>query len=157
MGETITDILRYCEYQDRCHNEVKQKLWELGEYGDRVEEIMASLIENGVLNETRFAQSFARGKFRMLKWGKDKITYELKQRGISAYNIAKGLQEIDTEEYLNAFKQLGEKKWNEIKTIKSEMEKKRRLNNYFLQKGYEKSLIQQFIVEKMNKDNRRMN
>jgi len=65
----LEKLRRYCAYQDRCHQEVRQKLLSLKMYGDDLEEIITELINEDFLNEERYAQSFARGKFRMKKWG----------------------------------------------------------------------------------------
>ena len=90
---------RYCAYQDRCHQEVRRKLYDLGLYGEDVDQVMAQLIEDRFLDEERFARSFARGKFRMKKWGRQRIERELKSRRVSAYCIRKGLSEIDDAAY----------------------------------------------------------
>ena len=81
-GPTGTEaaILHYCKYQERCHAEVRNKLYELGLTTPEVEHQLADLIETGVLNEERFARSFARGKFRMLHWGREKIKQQLKAK-----------------------------------------------------------------------------
>lgn len=101
---------KYCAYQDRCHSEVKRKLFDLGLYGEDVDQVMAQLIEDKFLDEERFARSYARGKFRMKKWGKQRIERELKSRRVSAYCIKKGLTEIDETEYQATLRGLLEKR-----------------------------------------------
>ncbi len=100
---------RYCAYQDRCHQEVRRKLYDLGLYRDDVDQVMATLIETQFLDEERFARSFARGKFRMKAWGRVRITQELKQRQVSAYCIRAGLSEIDEAAYAKTLDGLMEK------------------------------------------------
>jgi regulatory protein len=94
-------ILHYCKYQERCHSEVRNKLYELGLLAPGVESQLSEIIEAGVLNEERFAKAYARGKWRMLKWGRNKIAQNLKQKKVSDYCIKKGLAEIDGEEYID--------------------------------------------------------
>ena len=71
---TVDEILRkleqYCVYQDRCHKEVEQKMREFNLIPEAKEYILLSLLKHDFLNEERFAKSFARGKFRIKKWGK---------------------------------------------------------------------------------------
>jgi len=93
-------ILRYCAYQERSHEEVRQKLHSLGATTDETGELIVFLIRDGFLNEERFARSFARGKFRMRHWGRIRIKNTLEARGISKNCIQLGLTEIDPEEYL---------------------------------------------------------
>ena len=70
LDKALQKLQRYCAYQDRCHQEVRAKLLSLGVYGDEMEEIIVSLIEDKFLDEERFARSFARGKFRLKQWGR---------------------------------------------------------------------------------------
>ena len=70
----------YCAYQERCHKEVIAKLRTLGMIPSVIDKIISELIKANYLNETRFTQSFVRGKFRIKKWGKNRILQELKVR-----------------------------------------------------------------------------
>ena len=105
---TISDAKKklehYCAYQERCHKEVINKLKELGIIPSAIDLIVADLIQNNYLNETRFAQSYARGKFNIKKWGKARILRELKKRGISEYNINVGMKEILYSYYEEIFR-----------------------------------------------------
>ncbi len=130
----------YCAYQDRCHQEVRSKLIDLGIYGDDLEDIISNLIVDNFLNEERFAQSFARGKFRIKKWGRNKIIQELKQRKISAYSLKKAMKEIDDDEYVCTMNHLIEKKIPLVKG-KNEYEIKVKLARYMITKGYEAELV----------------
>ncbi len=102
----LEKLRKYCAYQDRCHFEVRNKLIALQVYGEDLERIIIELIKGNFLNEERFARSYARGKFRMKKWGKKRIIAELNQRQISDYCIKKGLEEIEDDEYDNVLRQI---------------------------------------------------
>ncbi|MFA5556917.1 MAG: regulatory protein RecX [Flavobacteriaceae bacterium] len=133
---------RFCVYQERCHKEVTQKLYELGASTKDTDQIMAHLIQHNFLNEERFARSFARGKHRIKKYGKIRIINELKFRNISKYNIEKALSEISDEEYQTSFLELSEKTWNSI-TEKNKLRKKKKFCDFLLRKGYESELVYQ--------------
>ena len=130
----------YCAYQERCHDEVIQKLRNMALNSDEIDEVIVYLIENNFLNEERFACSFARGKFRIKKWGKIRIINELKFRTISQYTINKALKEIDEEEYLSTFDSLSELTWNTI-TEKNKLKKRKKFCDYLLRKGWESNMI----------------
>jgi regulatory protein len=68
--------------------------------------MIATLIEENYLNEERFAIAFAGGKWRIKRWGRVKIKYELRQKGVSEYNIKKAMQQIDEVEYLRILHKL---------------------------------------------------
>lgn len=142
--QALVKIRHYCAYQERCHAEVKEKLFGYGLYGSQVEELISTLIEEDYLNEERFAIMFAGGKFRMKQWGKKRIEHELKQKKISSYCINKALKQINDEAYVNTARKLIEQKREVLKGINNpEMNKK--LRDYLVYKGYEFDLIQKLM------------
>ncbi|HEV7620567.1 MAG TPA: regulatory protein RecX [Flavisolibacter sp.] len=144
--QAVQKLRHYCGYQERSHYEVKQKLWELGVYRSEHDEIISGLIEDGYLNEERFAKAFAGGKFRMKDWGRKKIYSALKERQISDYNINKAMKEIDEEAYQKKLKELTEKKYASLKSEQYLVRKKKTMD-YLLQKGYEPDLILRLLNE----------
>ena len=140
VNEALKKLEYYCSYQDRCHKEVEDKLHKMNMIPEAKEKIIVHLIEHKFLNEERFAKSFARGKFRIKKWGKQRIVRELKFKGISKYNIDSGLKEISEEDYLQTFNELAEKKFNSI-TETNIYKKKKKLIDYLLYRGWETNLV----------------
>jgi regulatory protein len=113
-----TAIYRYCNYQERCHKQVRNKLYDLGATTTEVQQLITDVIEAGLLNEERYARSFARGKFRIKRWGRIKIRQHLKADQVSDYCIKKAMLEIDGDEYTTVLLRLAEKKWNELEREK---------------------------------------
>ena len=134
-------IIHYCNFQERCHFEVKNKLYELGCKTQEVNELIAYLIEQNLLNEERYARSIARGKFRMKQWGRNKIIQQLKLHHVSDYCIRKAMTEIDEEEYENTLLKTAEKKWQELRTERNSRIKQAKLFRFLLQRGFETSII----------------
>ena len=66
----------YCAYQERCHQEVTNKLNKLGVFGDDADEYVCYLIDENFISETRFSEAYVRGKFNNNSWGKNKIIRE---------------------------------------------------------------------------------
>ncbi|MEO6290503.1 MAG: regulatory protein RecX [Ginsengibacter sp.] len=145
--QAIPKIKQYCAYQERCHAEVRDKLYSFSLYKKDVEYIISLLISENFLNEERFAIIYAGGKFRINNWGRIKIKQALKLKQVSDYCIKKALKEIDEAQYQKTFQKLAEQK---LKTIKSERNifvKKRKLQDYLLQKGYESNMITKLIKD----------
>lgn len=144
---TVEDIKRklerYCVYQDRCHKEVEAKLKEYSLIPLAKEAILLHLLEHDFLNEERYSKSFARGKYRIKKWGRLRIVRELKFRNISAYNIKIALKEIDEEVYIENLTNLIDKK-NKLITSSNVYERKKKLFTYLRYKGYEVNLIKEY-------------
>lgn len=107
---------------------------------EAIDHIVVHLIDENYLNEERFAQSFARGKFNIKKWGKNRITNELKQRNISTYNIKSALKEIDTKAYSKTFDELAEKRLNQL-TEKNLQKRRKKLADYLFYRGWESHLV----------------
>ncbi len=145
--QAFQKLKHFCGYQERTHQEVKDKLYSLGLWKKDVETTLSRLIEEDYLNEERFAKAFAGGKFRMKQWGRVKITYEMKQRGISAYCMKIGLREIEEDDYEKTLRKLAEKKLATLSQEKNGFIKKRKLMDYLLQKGYERDLCLAMINE----------
>lgn len=144
--EALIKLQKYCAYQDRCHQEVRKKLLDLGLYGDELEQIIVDLIEERFLDEERFARSYARGKFRVKSWGRIRIRQELKQRNISSYCLKKALEEIEDNAYQDKIVHLIEKK-NKIEKEKNLYKRKGKLAQYVIQKGFESHLVWKMINE----------
>lgn len=149
-NSSISDVKKklehYCVYQERCHDDVLQKLRGMALNSDEIDEVIVHLIENNFLNEERFACCFARGKFRIKKWGKIRIVNELKSRTISQYNINTALKEIDDEEYTTTFHSLSEITWVNI-TEKNKLKKRKKFCDYLLRKGFESNLVYEKVKE----------
>lgn len=142
-------IYHYCNYQERCHSQVRDKLFSLGCPYKDVDGYIAELIEKDLLNEQRFTCSFVRTRFGQKHWGRKKIVFQLKQLNISDYCIRKGLAEIDDEEYLRTAAKLMEKKWNELRTEKNVYKRKQKVFQYLHQKGFETDVITEMLKEIM--------
>ncbi|MDP9230310.1 MAG: RecX family transcriptional regulator [Bacteroidota bacterium] len=140
-AQVLQKLRHFCSYQDRCHSEVKEKLYNLGVRNTDHEEIIATLVEEGFLNEERFAMLFASGKFRLKQWGKVKIKHALKQKQVSEYCIQKALGQINEKDYNKTLYKLAEQKLKTLAGEKNIFIKKRKLQDYLLQKGYEHDLI----------------
>lgn len=140
--EALKRLQRYCAYQDRCHQEARRKLLDLGIYGQDLEEILLSLIEDKFLDEERFARSYARGKFQIKGWGRIRITSELKQRQISAYCLRKAMEEIDPEAYLQKLEQQLLTRAEQYKNDPGNpLEIRQRLAHYAIRKGFEPEIV----------------
>ena len=136
--------MKYCAYQERTQQEVRDKLYSYGLYPDAVEEVLTDLISEDFVNEERYAQSFARGKFRQNRWGRIKIKRELQQKQLSRYCVEKGLLEIDPEAYEETFYKLMNDKWAALHQEEA-YARKHKTVRYALGKGYEAELAWKMI------------
>ncbi len=154
VEHALQKLRHFCGYQERSHEEVKQKLYGFGLYKEEVENAISILIEENYLNEERFAIAFAGGKFRMKQWGKVKIGYELKTKKVSAYCIKIALQSIDYEVYKAALLELAQKKWDLLSKEEEKLFVKRsRLTTFLLQRGFESPLVTEVFSTIVDREN----
>lgn len=138
--QALQKLKHYCAYQERCHSEVREKLYSLGVWKRDHDVIIASLIEEDYLNEERFAIAYAGGKWRVKKWGRSRIRYELKQKQVSEYCIRKAMKQIEDGEYLEVLEKLAEEKYRSLKSDQYLVRKKKTMD-YLLSRGFEPDLI----------------
>lgn len=108
---------------------------------EAVDQIIFHLLQHNFLNETRFAQAFARGKFRTKKWGKIRIVRELKFREISQYNTTLALKEISEQDYFQTLDELSGKRMLQLGTEKNIQKKRKKFVDYLLYRGWEANLV----------------
>ena len=137
-----------CAYQERCQQEMRDKLYDWGLHSIEVENIIAQLITDNFLNEERFAIAFAGGKFRIKKWGRVKIKLELKKRKISDYCIRKALQQIDDKDYLRTIRELIAKKGKEIKGGKENI-RNYKIARFVASRGFEQDVVWEVMKGEM--------
>ena len=145
-------ISLYCSYQERSHKEVLLKISKSNISKNETDKIIAKLIKENFLNETRYAIAYARGKFRIKNWGKIKIINKLKQQNISPWNINKAIDEIDKDEYSKSFNLIFNKlnlKYNYLKNIY----RKKKILSILYSKGWEYELIIDSLNTKFKKYN----
>ena len=129
-------LIQYCNYRERSTKEIEIKLLNLC-YTEK--EIISAIQKGkdlGIVDNNRFAKSFARGKNRKNRWGKNRIRFELKVKGLTNQEIEFGISNINEEDYKSSL----------IKCItiykkKSKKFQEFKLVNYLLNKGYEKTII----------------
>ncbi len=130
----------YCAYQERSKLEVLHKLQEWEVDNEHFDTIIHSLLANNYLDESRFAKSYALGKFRIKNWGKVKIKQGLSRKGLSEKLVNEGLAEINNEDYLHKLNQIVIKK-TEMTAIKNDLLKKHTIAKYVIGLGYEPELV----------------
>ena len=138
--DIIKKIHKYCAIQERCKSDIEKKLHEWGINEDKRESLIEELIDKEFVDEERFAILFSNSKFRIRKWGRIKISYELKKKFLRSSDIEKGLESINKREYIDALIDLLKKKFSSIKEADI-FRKKQKVSNYLIQKGYESELI----------------
>lgn len=151
IERALQKIKHYCSYQERCHQEVKEKLYSFGLYKKEVELLLSQLVEENFLNEERYALAFAGGKFRIKQWGRIKIRHELTKNNVSDYCIKTALSSIDETEYKKTLQKLFDLKNKSLVAETNLFIKKQKIITSLIQKGFEPTLVNAVLSEHQSK------
>lgn len=139
--EILFKLERFSAYQERCIQDIKEKLKELEVSQEAFQPYVDYLLEENFINEQRFTESYVRGHFKRKKWGRNKIREGLRIKKIDSILIEKVLDsEINEDDYHQTIQELAEK-YPKAKTIKNPFEKNAKIFNYLQQKGFESEVI----------------
>ena len=139
-GMVLQKIQYFCSYQERCIRDTEKKLKDWAVQKKLIPSIISQLKEEGYINEERFAKVYAGSKFRINKWGRQKIEFELKLKRIPEVLIQKGIEEIDEEDYQQVLRDLIQRKQKEIIPEKN-LNIREKIITFVQGKGYEMELI----------------
>ena len=137
----------YCAYQDRCHQEVEQKMRDFLLVPEAKEEILLYLMKENYLNEERFTRSYIRGKFYIKSWGRNKIRNHLKFKGVTEKLINRCFDEIEEADYQQTLIKIFAKYAEKLKGLQ-DYQRKSKTITYLLGRGFEYEEIRQMLSEK---------
>jgi regulatory protein len=148
--EALTKMAGICSVSEKCEKEVRAKLtqWELT--AEEIEKVIDRLEKEKFIDERRYASFFAKDKHRFAKWGKAKIEYALKLKGISSSVIKDALAEIDSHDYTGQVRTLLESKYSSIK-YKDMRDAKAKLYRFGISRGFESEIVYRIIDEILKK------
>jgi regulatory protein len=145
--QALVKAEKYCAYQERSQQEVRDKLYSWGLHKRDVENSIAELITSGFLKEERFALAFAGGKFRMKGWGRIKIKQALKQKRVSDSLIRQALKAIDEREYKKTCRKTIEEKTKLVKE-KNPLKRNYKVAQYAISRGFEPDMVWEILNDK---------
>ena len=145
MNDTLLNkAATYASRCEHCESEVREKLLTWGGTSEETDEIIAYLIEERYIDNQRYANSYAKDKFRFNHWGRYKISMMLRSKDIESEFIEEALGQIDDEEYLEKLQQILKDKLRSLK-YSSEYEKKGKLFKFAQSRGFESGAISKVI------------
>lgn len=140
LQEALRRSADFCAQQERCRQEVQQKLrqWEVEE--SLIPEVLDWLIREKFIDESRYAGYFVRDKFRFNGWGRVKIGYALRQKGVADAIVQQSLDGLDSREYVQKMADLMQAKMKQAKG-KDSWSRRAAVARFMLSRGFESELI----------------
>lgn len=143
-GTALAKARKYCSFQERSQQELRDKLYEWGLHKTDVERTISQLVEEGFMNEERFAIAFAGGKFRIKNWGRIKIKLALKQKKVSDYCIRKALNQINDNDYRKTLEKIIAS-YSKKLVEKNPLKRNYKVAQYSIGKGFEPELVWELL------------
>lgn len=142
--ETLEKLKSYCAYQERCESEILTKLKSTFLNPRESKKLIEELKKMSFIDNARFAEAYASGKFRIKGWGKQKIRTGLKAKQLSEELINNALDKLDFDEYSIRLKEIARKKWRLLGN-KKDLNTRQKLFRFLYVKGYESELINKVL------------
>jgi len=146
VKEAYTKMAQLCSRSEQCSADIRKKMIAYEIMDELVEEIITKLRNEKFLDDERYVKAYISDKFRLNKWGKIKMRYYLKAKGIPDNMIEKGLQEIKEEQYKKVLISTMKEK---AKTIKAadKFEKMGQIIRFAQSRGFEPEMIHRYLPE----------
>lgn len=139
-----------CSQGEKCSSDIFDKATSWGLAEEDAARLVARLIEERFIDDERFAHAFVNDKFVYQHWGRVKIRYALRQKGIEDSVISQMLEEVvDEELYLEACVDALRPKARGMEQPLSPNDRAR-LFRFAAQRGFEPDIISKAISEISN-------
>lgn len=140
-------MAQICSRSEQCAADIRKKIIAFEIVDELVDEIIQKLQRENFLNDERYAAAYVKDKFKFNKWGKTKIRYYLRAKGISDADIEKGLEEIDDDKYKALLIKTMKEKARAVKNKKNKFEKMGQIIRFAQNRGFEPELIHRYMDE----------
>lgn len=137
-----------CSRSEQCSQDIHKKITAAGLSDEQADEITEKLKSEKFIDDERFINSYVSDKFRFNKWGKVKIRYYLKVKGLPDLLIQNGLNGIDDEKYVEALIKTMKEKARTIKK-KNKFEKMGQIIRFAQNRGFEPELIHRHLNDEI--------
>ncbi|MBQ7239132.1 MAG: RecX family transcriptional regulator, partial [Bacteroidales bacterium] len=115
--QALNRAAAYCSQAERATQEVLQKLesWEVSD--EDAARILEFLRKESFLDEQRYVHAFVNDKFTYERWGRIKIVYALRAKGVTGAVVTNTLDDvIDPDQYVETLTDLLRAKMRGMKT-----------------------------------------
>ncbi len=138
--EALAKAADICARQEKCISDIEKKLYQWQVEPQDKEKVIEYLLDQKFIDEQRFVKAYVKEKFIFNRWGKIKIQWQLKTKGIQGSIVKNELEQINSYEYKSTLIQLLTQKRKSIKG--DDVYKiKNSLIRYASSRGFEPDLI----------------
>jgi regulatory protein len=144
--EVISDMARLCSRSEQCSPEIHKKIIATGLTEDETVGILNYLKEEKYIDDERYVKAYVAEKFRINRWGRVKMKYYLRMKGLPDDIIEAGLESIDETKYRDILLKTMKEKAKKVNK-KNKFEKMGQVIRYTQGRGFEPELIHRYMSE----------
>ncbi|MGE0018829.1 MAG: regulatory protein RecX [Draconibacterium sp.] len=144
--EAFMKMAQLCSRSEQCSADIKKKIAAYDIVEEVVEEIIARLKSEKFLDDDRYVHAYISDKIRLNKWGRIKMRYYLKAKGLPDAVIERGLNEIDAEQYKKVLLATMNEKAKKVKK-ENKYEQAAHVIRFAQSRGFEPELIHRHLNE----------
>jgi regulatory protein len=144
--EIYSKLARLCSHSEQCSPDLRKKIREMGGTSAMADRIIEQLEKEKFLSDERYARAYVSEKFRINKWGRIKMEYYLRMKGLKDSIIKSGFTEIDENQYIKLLMQIMKEKAKSI-TRGNKFDRMGQIIRFTQSRGFEPELIHRYLGE----------
>ncbi len=148
VRQALKKAAALCSRKEYCTADIRKKLITWGIDENDAESVIEKLQQEKFIDDSRFSAYYVKDKFLFNGWGRVKIRFQLRGKGIDSALIDEALEQIKEEEYLEKLAELLHAKKRQIKN-KDDWQTKSALVRFAQSRGFEADLIFR-CIDQMN-------
>ncbi|MCG6188645.1 regulatory protein RecX [Maribellus maritimus] len=142
--QVISNMAALCSRSEQCSPDIYKKIIAAGLTDEEAVEILNYLKQEKYIDDERYVNAYVAEKFKINKWGRIKMKYYLRMKGLPDDVIQNGLESIDEKKYIDLLLKTMKEKARKIKN-KSKFEKMGQIIRYTQSRGFEPELIHRYM------------
>lgn len=146
VNEAYAKMAQLCSRSEQCSADIRRKIAAYEIMEEVVEEIIEKLKEGKFLDDERYVKAYISDKIKLNKWGRIKMRYYLKAKGLPNQVIEKGLKEIDMEQYKKVLLATMKEKAKKVKS-ENKNEQAAHIIRFAQSRGFEPEIIHRHLNE----------
>lgn len=139
-AQLLQRMAALCSRSEHCEADIVAKLQAAEASPEAISRIMARLIDEHFIDNSRYAHAFVREKSEYSGWGRRKIEFALRRKGIAQHLISDALEQLDSSSSEQQLRQLLTQKSRSV-SAPSPYQRRCKLIRFALSRGFDMDLI----------------
>ena len=149
--QALSALMRLCARAEKSEGDARRLMRGWGVSAEDAEKVLAQLVRDKFISNSRYAEAFVREKTRLSGWGAYKIRTALQRKGVEKEIIEEALKQTNREEMQT---KLTERLQRKLRTTKSSSpyDLRTKLMRYGLTLGFDYEQVSEAVSQIMNND-----